>query len=46
MVGFRMQTNAVVNSEYVFDFARNFDLGIVTDELIHSSPELDIIFQI
>ena len=45
MVGFRMPTTAVVHSEYVFDFVRNFNLSIVTDELTHSSPEPDVIFQ-
>ena len=32
MVGFRMPTTAVVHVEYVFDFVRNYDLCIVTDE--------------
>ena len=41
----RLPTTVVVHSEYVFDFVRNFNLGIVTDELAHSSSESDAIFQ-
>ena len=42
---FRMPTIVVVHLEYVFDFVRNFDLSKVTDELIYSSLESDVIFQ-
>ena len=45
MVGLRMETTAVVHSEYVFDLIRNFNSGIVTDGLTHSCPESDVIFQ-
>ena len=44
MVGFRMSSTAVVHLEYVIDFVRNIDLGIVADEFICSSPELDVMF--
>ena len=42
---FRMPTSAVVHLEYVFDFVRNFELSKVTDDLIYSSLESDVIFQ-
>ena len=45
MIWFRMPTTAVVDSEDVFDFVRNLNLGIITDELTHGSPESDVIFQ-
>ena len=45
MVGLRISTTAVIISENVFYFIRNLYLGIVTDELTHSSPKSDVIFQ-
>ena len=45
MVGFRRPATAVIHSEDVFYFVRDLYLGIVTDELTHSSPKSDVIFQ-
>ena len=46
MIWFRIPTIAVVHSEDIFYFVRYLCLGIVTDELTHSSPESDVIFQV
>ena len=45
MVAFRMPTTAVIHSGYVFYFVRNLYLGIITDDLAHSSPKSDVLFK-
>ena len=40
-----MPTTAEVHSEDGFYFVRNLYLSIVTDELTHSSPKSDVVFQ-